>query len=773
MVKEGMTDLTDPTATPSRQSSAATDAIDRMSSIATSGSIVGDSTSQDVNGFFPASPAPLTPQMSTLSGDTKQSLTQPMSQRAEPESVETEEDNRVWAVLQTLNPDDHPTVKLRRKSASDAKSQEGGRSANAATGYVIGRHRECDVRVANPVVSNRHCVIFQETVWNDDKNWNEEVTFIEDLSSNGTWVNDKKLQKGRQHRLHTGDKIQFAHEKFYSLHLPKPSNANSGGIHKKYHFGKELGTGNFATVKLATDRETGEKVAIKCIAKSLIQFKPKFLENLKQEISILMGLDHPNVISILGAFWEEEFVYIVLELVRGGELFDAIIARQKFSEDMTREMMRQLFEALKYLHERDISHRDLKPENILLADPFTESTEHITIKISDFGLAKLASETSFMGTLCGTPNYVAPEVLDMRKNGRKYTKAVDLWSCGVVLYICLCGFPPFSEELAPPPMADQIRQGKYEFRSPWWDKISRDAIDLIKGLLTVDPSKRLTVHQALDHPWIRNHAPPLSPVSRPSFRRGDTVVTPNRKRKAVKEEEDVMAGEKRPRTRSVKDEKEEEVKVEVKRDEDAKRAEVKEETVVKRENNAAGKPADLHSSPSGPLVGTSQDTVPSPRTKLEPPTSPSSSSPENVKPHPQTTPPKRTTRATTNHHPTTNRPKTPDLDLAYTPTRRSARQASRKDPEHEDTASAANTPSRRRSSAATKSREKTPEIGVNRKVATTPRRTSGAAAADSARKKTEEKGRRRERTPEMNEGNEATVLTRSGRKVKKPRPDPV
>jgi serine/threonine-protein kinase CHEK2 len=150
-------------------------------------------------------------------------------------------------------------------------------------------------------------------------------------------------------------------------------------------------------------------------------------------------------------------------------------------------------------HERGIVHRDIKPENILLADT------NLTIKVADFGLAKIIGEESFTTTLCGTPSYVAPEILQP-SNRRRYTRAVDIWSLGVVLYICLCGFPPFSDELYtvenPYTLAQQIMHGRYDFPSPYWDSVGDPALDLIEKMLTVDPEQRITVDECLEHPWL-------------------------------------------------------------------------------------------------------------------------------------------------------------------------------------------------------------------------------------------------------------------------------
>ncbi|KAF9436226.1 hypothetical protein BGZ76_004514 [Entomortierella beljakovae] len=176
-----------------------------------------------------------------------------------------------------------------------------------------------------------------------------------------------------------------------------------------------------------------------------------------------------------------------------GELFDQIIDKQKFTEVETRHIFKQILEGVKYLHDNGIVHRDLKPENILVMDK-----EALTVKISDFGMAKMIGEHVFVNTICGTPSYVAPEII--RNAG--YGKAVDMWSLGVVLYVCLCGFPPFSDDLAPPKLRIQVLQSMYTFPSPFWDDVSDEAVDFVQGLLAQNAEDRLSIDDALEHVWM-------------------------------------------------------------------------------------------------------------------------------------------------------------------------------------------------------------------------------------------------------------------------------
>jgi len=220
--------------------------------------------------------------------------------------------------------------------------------------------------------------------------------------------------------------------------------------------------------------------------------------DIEREIEIMNKLNHKHVIKLFEIFDEPKKMMLVMELVQGGELFDAIVNQGNYSEKQASGVLYQLCDALKYMHELKVVHRDLKPENILL-----ESSAHDSdIKLADFGLARVVSSKDMMKTACGTPGYVAPEVLQ----NRGYTGgAVDMWSVGVILYILLCGFPPFYEEELPA-LFEQIMKARYDFPSPWWDNISADAKGLVKGLLTIDPNKRTTAEQVLAHKWVGGSA---------------------------------------------------------------------------------------------------------------------------------------------------------------------------------------------------------------------------------------------------------------------------
>jgi len=272
-------------------------------------------------------------------------------------------------------------------------------------------------------------------------------------------------------------------------------------VKKNYEIGKDLGSGNFAVVKEATktaankQAEIPNRVAIKVIDKA----KVEDMNDIQREIEVMSMLDHPNVVKLFEIYDEPKKMMLVMELVTGGELFDRIVSKGSYTEKDAAEVMKTLCQALSYMHAKKVVHRDLKPENILYSDP----SENAAIRVADFGLARVVSGNEMMKTACGTPGYVAPEVL---KNKGYDSGAVDMWSAGVILYILLCGFPPFYEEELPA-LFEQILHARYDFPSPWWDNISEDAKTLVQVLLTIDPKQRATAEDVLKMHWITGNAP--------------------------------------------------------------------------------------------------------------------------------------------------------------------------------------------------------------------------------------------------------------------------
>uniref|UniRef100_A0A8C1LPP9 Calcium/calmodulin-dependent protein kinase Ib n=1 Tax=Cyprinus carpio TaxID=7962 RepID=A0A8C1LPP9_CYPCA len=246
----------------------------------------------------------------------------------------------------------------------------------------------------------------------------------------------------------------------------------------------------FSEVMLAEEKRTRKLVAIKCIPKKALEGKGSSIEN---EIAVLHKIKHANIVSLQDIFESKSHLYLVMQLVSGGELFDRIVEKGFYTEKDASKLIQQILDAVKYLHDMGIVHRDLKPENLL----YYSMDEDSKIMISDFGLSKIEGSGSVMSTACGTPGYVAPEVLAQKP----YSKAVDCWSIGVIAYILLCGYPPFYDE-NDAKLFEQILKAEYEFDSPYWDDISDSAKDFIVHLMEKDPSQRYTCEQALQHPWI-------------------------------------------------------------------------------------------------------------------------------------------------------------------------------------------------------------------------------------------------------------------------------
>uniref|UniRef100_V9L516 Calcium/calmodulin-dependent protein kinase type 1B-like protein n=1 Tax=Callorhinchus milii TaxID=7868 RepID=V9L516_CALMI len=261
-------------------------------------------------------------------------------------------------------------------------------------------------------------------------------------------------------------------------------------ISSLYIIKDKLGAGAFSEVMLAEDRISKEMVAIKCIAKTGLRGKETAFEN---EIAVLKKIKHENIVSLGDVYDSPSHLYLVMGLVTGGELFDRIIERGFYTEKDASNLISQILKAVNYLHGLGVVHRDLKPENLLYDTPFDDSK----IIISDFGLSKMEGDGQMLSTACGTPGYVAPEVLEQKA----YGKAVDCWSIGIISYILLCGYPPFYDE-NDSELFKQILKAEFEFDSPYWDDISESAKDFIRHLLERDPEKRHSCQQALEHPWI-------------------------------------------------------------------------------------------------------------------------------------------------------------------------------------------------------------------------------------------------------------------------------
>lgn len=265
----------------------------------------------------------------------------------------------------------------------------------------------------------------------------------------------------------------------------------------QYEIIKSLGSGNFAEVKLAKEKATGQLVSLKLIDKTKCDE-----DAFKKEYLIQRHFDSPYIIDIISYFEDTENFVIVMEYANGGELFDAIIENGPFSENDAARLIQQILIGLKLLHDNKIIHRDLKPENILISKD--EKTKESTIKISDFGLARLISGEKIITDFLGTMYYAAPEIISKRP----YDSSIDIWSLGVVIYVLLSAFYPFEAETSDE-TKEKILAAKYDFNLPEWDYISEQGKDFVKQMLQLDPEKRISIDDALKHPWMTGNAPKL------------------------------------------------------------------------------------------------------------------------------------------------------------------------------------------------------------------------------------------------------------------------
>ena len=281
--------------------------------------------------------------------------------------------------------------------------------------------------------------------------------------------------------------------------MSQPTLKNVRKVQDIYDMKSVLGTGGYAVVWSATHKATKEEFAIKVMkatASATPQEDEVTVDEIRNEIDVMKKLEHPNVIYVKEYFVQSGKFYIVMSCLKGGELLDALLDLGNYTEEDAKCIAKQLLDALAYMHMNNVTHRDLKLENLLLARPNDISS----VVIADFGLArKTRSARQVFSTQCGTPSYVAPEIL----LGKPYSPAVDVWSMGVILYTLLIGSFPFAHD-------DQqslfrlICSGKVDDQQPEWAQISEDVKDLLKGLLDVDPKKRLTAADALNHTWFTN-----------------------------------------------------------------------------------------------------------------------------------------------------------------------------------------------------------------------------------------------------------------------------
>jgi len=304
------------------------------------------------------------------------------------------------------------------------------------------------------------------------------------------------------------------------------SGSTFGGPEDLFQLGEEIGSGAAARVYACRRMSTNEEFACKVINLQKLRLLGDFdsqMNKLDREVGILTQLSHPRIVRLERVYRTSQNVFIVMEYVRGGELFDAIVRKKSLNEEEALHIFRQLLEGLSYMHFQSVIHRDLKPENILIASSRqTEKGILHEVKIADFGLSKMISqETSMAKTFVGTPQYWAPEVLATQGGTGTYTQACDFWSLGAVLYVMLAGRYPFDGKKMP--LQEQIRTASFSLEGPAWKNVSENAKNVVRGLLQVDPAKRLTQSDCQSHPWVYSKGLPPPPPRALSPGLGRTV----------------------------------------------------------------------------------------------------------------------------------------------------------------------------------------------------------------------------------------------------------
>ncbi|CAO2831717.1 unnamed protein product [Amaranthus hypochondriacus] len=303
----------------------------------------------------------------------------------------------------------------------------------------------------------------------------------------GEGVKKKKGKKNKQNRFAT----DYGNGGSKLIVLKDPTGHD---IEENYELGKELGRGEFGVTYLCTDKSNGDVFACKKISKKKLKTAID-IEDVRREVAIMRHMPkHPNIVTLKDTFEDDHAVHLVMELCEGGELFDRIVSRGHYTERAAAVVLRTIVEVVQACHKHGVMHRDLKPENFL----FANKREASPLKAIDFGLSVFFTPGEKFDEIVGSPYYMAPEVLK-----RNYGPEVDIWSAGVILYILLCGVPPFWAETEQG-VAQAIIRSTLDFKRDPWPRVSDNAKDLVRKMLDPDPARRLTAQQVLDHPWLQN-----------------------------------------------------------------------------------------------------------------------------------------------------------------------------------------------------------------------------------------------------------------------------
>lgn len=440
---------------------------------------------------------------------TQPTETQPTQQLA-PTQDEARDPNQVCKLICTTG--QYQLCELRLDLETRSPTIKGKKT------WVFGRNPDCDFVFSelSSRISNKHFKLWLSV--------SDNTLWIQDSSTNGTHLNGNRLVKGSSYIVNQGDEISVGNgvaadvvrflvlfaDGFNPSHSANNSVIKDEGIYKDFIMKNEtIGQGAFATVKKVVERKTGDSYAVKIINKRRVVTaggKGAVL-SVNRELAILRKLDHPNIVKLYSYYEDTENYYLVMELVPGGDLMDFVAANGAIGEDATQVITKQILDGIAYVHELGISHRDLKPDNILIMQD-----DPILVKITDFGLAKISDNATFMKTFCGTLAYVAPEVItgkydsqNSQAASQNYSNLVDIWSLGCLIYVLLTSHLPFNGKTQTQ-MFQKIKSGEYHESPLTSYKISAQGRDFLRCCLQVDPSQRITAEDALKHPWVLEYA---------------------------------------------------------------------------------------------------------------------------------------------------------------------------------------------------------------------------------------------------------------------------
>lgn len=379
--------------------------------------------------------------------------------------------------------------------------------------WTFGRNADCDFVLSSCTrLSNKHFKLWL--------NLADNTLWIQDTSTNGTHLNGNRLVKGSNYIVNQGDELSVGlgvprdvirfvvlfSDSYNPLNSVNSSVIRDEGIYKDFIVKNEtIGQGAFATVKKAIERSTGDSYAVKIInrRRAIHAGGKGAMQGVNRELEILRKFDHPNIVRLKSFYEDVENYYLVMELVPGGDLMDFVAANGAIGEDATQVIAKQILDGISYVHKMGISHRDLKPDNILI-----KQDDPILVKITDFGLAKISDNATFMKTFCGTLAYVAPEVITgkydlqpSQDSPYNYSNLVDIWSFGCLVYVLLTSHLPFNGKTQTQ-MFQKIKTGEYHESPLNSYRISNEGRNFLSCCLKVDPRQRMTADEALNHPWL-------------------------------------------------------------------------------------------------------------------------------------------------------------------------------------------------------------------------------------------------------------------------------